>query len=106
MSVVKNASETPSVNRANLFYNTGLPILKPLVGQTRIGSFWYLGIVAIGTTDTTLPHKLGRIPSGYILWRAQVAGSVYDGSHDGSDWTSSEIVLRATVAGNYGILVG
>jgi hypothetical protein len=82
----------------------GLPITRPLqVG--RIGSFYYLGLVTINTTDTTLTHGLGRVPSGYIAWRSQAGGIVTDGTNLGSDWTTDTVVLRATVSGKYAILL-
>lgn len=83
---------------------SGLPITQPLQAG-RIGSFYYLGIVTINTTDTTLTHKLGRVPSGYIVWRNQAGGVVEDGANHGTDCTSSAIVLKATTGGKYGVLI-
>jgi len=82
----------------------GLPITRPLQ-RGRIGSFYYLGLVAVNTTDTILTHELARVPSIYIAIRNQAGGIVEDGSALGSDWTSSHITLRASIAGTYGILV-
>ena len=82
----------------------GLPMTRPLVDNTRLGSFWLRHQVAIDTTDTALDIKLGRIPSCYIVLRSS-GGVVYDGS-DPSVWTGDSITLRATVAGTYSVAVG
>lgn len=83
----------------------GLPITRALQ-PGRIGSFYYTGLVTVNLSDTTISHKLGRTPSIYLLARAQAGGIVQDGSGLGSDWTPSTIVLKATAAGKYGLLLG
>lgn len=84
---------------------TGLPITRAL--QTgRIGSFYALVGVTINMADTTLTHALGRIPSGYLVFQAPHGGGVvYDGTLNGSDWSPSQIVLAASVAGIYTVLL-
>jgi zona occludens toxin (predicted ATPase) len=59
----------------------------------------------IGTSDTTLPHVLGRVPNGYIMYRSSSGGQVYDASTGESLWSRSSIVLRATVAGTFSVLI-
>lgn len=100
----KNRVLAAPVDRSTLTWNLGLPITRPLQ-PGRIGSFYYLGVVNINTTDTPLSHSLGRIPSIYLVGRNQGGGIVHDGTNSGTDWTTSSIVLRATVAGNYGVLI-
>ena len=48
-------------------------------------------------TDATFNHLLGRKPNGYKVFRTKKGGVVYDGTNNGSDWTSTVIVLRNTV---------
>lgn len=48
-------------------------------------------------TDTTITHRLGRIPVFYLLLRSKLGGITYDGSNGGTDWTTTKIVLRNTV---------
>jgi hypothetical protein len=91
-------------NRLQSFV-TGIPITRPL--QTgRLGSFFVVAAVSISTTDTVIPILLGRLPSCYLVARNSSGGVVYDGSNHGTDWSGSQIVLRATVAGTYTLLVG
>lgn len=99
----RNAQSDAAFRLASI---TGLPITRGLVDQTRLGSFWVRVLVTIDTTDTTITHSLGRIPSGYLVFRAQADGVVYDGSGLGADWTASAIVLRASVQGAYTLFVG
>jgi hypothetical protein len=84
----------------------GLPITSTLVDNFKLGSFWVRVLVTINTTDTTITHQLGRIPSIYLVGRSQAAGVVYDGTNLGSDWTTTQIVLRASTAGRYDLLIG
>ena len=82
----------------------GLPITRSLT-TGRIGSFYCVALVHIATTDTVIDHALARVPSGYLVARAQSDGVVYDGTADGADWTGATITLRASVAGSYTILI-
>jgi hypothetical protein len=46
------------------------------------------------------------MPSGFITINAPVGGGVVTaGGNAGSDWTPSSIVLQATVAGTYSVLI-
>jgi hypothetical protein len=49
--------------------------------------------VAIGTTPTTVSHKLSRIPQGYIVVSKNGPGDIYDLQRD-----SKTITLQSTVA--------
>lgn len=84
---------------------TGFPVSRPLVSGSKVGSFFPVLNVALGTNDVVVPITLGRQPTGFItIFTPQGGGVVTAGSNNGSDWTPSQIVLQATVAGNYGIL--
>jgi hypothetical protein len=62
--------------------------------------------VELGTSDVAVPIQLGRMPSGFITINAPVGGGVVTaGSNEGSDWNPSQIVLQATVAGTYSVLI-
>lgn len=75
----------------------------PLPGQGEtIGTarYWY---VQINTTDTTVRHGCGHVPNGYTVTRKSVAGIVYDATDGTARWTDATAVLRASVAGIFGI---
>lgn len=58
-------------------------------------------VFAAPNTDTVFPHSLGRIPNGFKMIRASVAGTLYDATTGAADWTRQSIKLRATAAGTY-----
>lgn len=87
---------------------TGFPLTRPLVNGKRIGSFFPVLGASFTTagTDVTISVNLGRQPSGYLQIRTPPGGGVItDGTNLGSDWTPSSIVVQATVAGTYSLLV-
>jgi hypothetical protein len=64
---------------------------------------WGRGVIvkftfAVVNTDATITHSLGRIPVAYWVVRCQKGGVVYDGTNLGTDWTTTTIILRNTVA--------
>jgi hypothetical protein len=52
-------------------------------------------------TDTSFTLALGHVPEQYVEQQKSVAGVVYNGSNQGTDWTPTKIVLRASAAGTY-----
>lgn len=80
-------------------------VTGPVLDNAKIGPYAALVGRAIGTSDTTLPHVLGRVPNGYIMYRSSSGGQVYDASTGESLWSRSSIVLRATVAGTFSVLI-
>ena len=54
------------------------------------------------STDTSLTHGLGRVPTGYVILKRSASMTVYDGS---AAWTSNLIYLRASAAGSVTVLV-
>lgn len=46
-------------------------------------------------TEDAVPHKLGRVPVGYIVVKQDKAGIVYDG---GTSWTTANLYLKTSVA--------
>lgn len=102
MTMQHSAQDTGALQ---ILLSTGLPITRPAV-TGRIGSFYEIVLAQINATDTVLPIKLGRIPSRYWVTRNQGGGSVQDGSNLGADWTPSQIVLKATIAGKYSLFIG
>lgn len=84
----------------------GLPISKPLVSGSKVGSVYPVLGVELGTSDVAVPIQLGRLPSGFITINAPVGGGVVTtGSLNGQDWTPTSITLQATVPGQYSIMV-
>lgn len=58
---------------------------------------------AVADAENTIAHGLGKIPSGYIVYYQDAAGSLYD---SGTSWTSTNIYLKSSVADvTYKILV-
>ncbi len=45
--------------------------------------------------ENTVAHTLGKVPSGYIVYSQDKAGSLYLG---GTAWTSSNIYLKSNIA--------
>lgn len=68
-------------------------------GQQLIATF------ASPNADTTFTLALGHVPGEYVEESKSVAGVVYNGSNQKSDWTPNAIVLRASVAGTYHLWV-
>lgn len=62
-------------------------------------------VAASPNVDTNIKLSLGHTPQGYIVLGATVAGIVYFGSNQGTDWTPIKIVLRASAAGGYNLWV-
>ncbi len=52
--------------------------------------------------STAIPHGLGRVPIGYILTRASVALTLYDGTFTN---TADTIYLKSTAIGHAEFLV-
>ena len=50
---------------------------------------------AVATNDTEVTHTLGKIPSGYIIYSQDKAGSLYLGS---GTWTATKIYVASDVA--------
>ena len=57
---------------------------------------------SVANANTTIPHTLNRVPSGYILSRASAALSVYDGT---TTWTASNIFLKSSAIGSVTLIV-
>lgn len=58
---------------------------------------------AVADVENTVVHSLGKIPTGYIVYYQNAAGSLYD---SGTSWTSSNIYLKSSVGSvAYKILV-
>lgn len=45
--------------------------------------------------SNTIPHALGKVPSGYIVYSQDKAGSLY---LSGTTWTSTNVYLKCNVA--------
>lgn len=54
------------------------------------------------SNDTTVPHTLKRVPSGYIPYNKSVASDVYNGA---TSWTKTNIYLKSTVAATIRLIV-
>jgi hypothetical protein len=91
---------------------TGFPVTQPVTYGKRVGSFLPMQITfAAANTDTTFTVGLDRLVSVVQVIENQQGGIVYNGSNQRADWglTASgqnQVVLRATVAGTYGVAFG
>lgn len=83
---------------------TGFPVSRPVQAGSKVGSFYPVE-VTFGGTDEIIPIALGRMPSGYQVYRNGPGGVVYDAADGAASWSPSQIVLHATLPGTYGILV-
>ena len=66
---------------------------------------WVLATFPTPNVDASFTIALGSIPGGYLVYQKSVAGTVYNGANQGSDWTANKIVLRASAAGTYRLWV-
>jgi len=73
----------------------GIPQNQPLVDNTRLGSFWVRAGVSIPAAGISLPHQLGRKPSGFIIVNDQAAGYPYQNGTDLAASTPTVLVVRA-----------
>ena len=65
-------------------------------GGNNVEGSWYVGPTPVTPdTDFTIPHKLGRIPVGYLLLSIDQAGIIYKGV---KAWTNSSITLRCSTS--------
>jgi hypothetical protein len=48
--------------------------------------------------NETIPHRLGRVPIGYDVFRSDRAATVYD--TDSGSWSDTLIMLKSNVAGH------
>jgi hypothetical protein len=72
----------------------------------RDGHGQLLVVAFVAGVDKVIAQGLGRVPVGYNTIRVPVGGGVVtDGSNSGSDWSVSQIVLRASVSGTYTIWI-
>ena len=79
---------------------------RPFRSGQRDGNGQQLQIVfGSPNVDTAAKLSLGRIPQYFVQLNATVGGVLYNGSNQGADWTAVKIVLRATVAGTYNLVV-
>lgn len=79
-----------------LTQNQGIPLNQPLVDNQRLGSFWVRANVSIPQAGISLPHELGRLPSGFIVMNSTAGAVIYQTGTDQSSSTPTVIVLRAT----------
>ena len=81
---------------------TGIPLVNPLVDQTRVGSFWVRLHVSIPISGGNIAHQLGRTPSAYIVVDNRSGNVIYRTAGDVALAGPSNIFLRsfpsATVA--------
>ena len=67
-------------------------------GENIQGEFLNITTHVTPDTEKTFTHTLGSIPVGYIILYQDKAGVLYQGPTTGTDWTSSAISLKCTVA--------
>lgn len=76
----------------------GIPLNAPLVDNERLGSFWVRVGVSIPTTGISVPHSLGRTPSGFIVVDNQTGSVIYRTIADRALATPASITLRAGIS--------
>lgn len=67
-------------------------------GQNIAGQFQQFTSSATPDAENTISHTVGSIPTGYIILWQDKAGSLYQSPTVGSDWTSTDIYLKCSVA--------
>jgi hypothetical protein len=76
----------------------GIPLTAPLVDNTPVGSFWARVGISIPTTGISVPIKLPRIPSAYIVVDNNTNAVIYRTGPDKLLANPNQIVLRSTVS--------
>ncbi len=73
--------------------------LGPVVDGVKAGNFnghWIeFTSNAVADTEDGITHKLGRVPTGFLVAQKNKASTLYNGS---SNWTKTKIYLRSNVA--------
>lgn len=83
----------------------------PFVGHFRSGNKtggnaqWLTAVFVSPNVDTTFAIALGSAPDGYFQFAASVPGTVYNDTNQGALNTPDKIILRATAAGTYRLLL-
>jgi hypothetical protein len=63
---------------------------------SNIEGSWFIGQTpAAPDTDFTIPHKLGRVPVGYLVLSIDAPGIIYKGVNA---WTNFSITLRCSTS--------
>ncbi len=80
-----------------------MPFVGRFISGGKTGNgVWLTAVFAAANTDTSFTIALGSAAAdGYIQFQASVAGTVYNGTNQGTDWTPTKIVLRASAIGSY-----
>ena len=67
-------------------------------GENMAGQWLTITTNAVANTEDTFTHTCGSIPVGYLIVWQDKAGSLYQSPTNGTDWTSSSIYLKCSVA--------
>ena len=59
-------------------------------------------VFSSANADLAIQHNLGKLPTGYMLVKTDVASIIYTGS---GTWTTSVIYLKASVAATCKVLI-
>lgn len=92
----------PGLFDVQSFMRRYIPFSGRFLANQKSGPRGQYVTVQFGTAnvDVSVPLALGHVPSGYIPVGQTKAGSIYNGTNEGSDWTPSAIVLRCDAASN------
>jgi len=102
ISKARQSSEKISLGTRQEFF--GLPVDHPLAAGD-LDAVQVSHNFAVANTPYTIPHNLGRVPTGYVVVvvAAPVAATIYNGN--ASHWTDSTIELESTAAVTVRMLV-
>jgi hypothetical protein len=67
-------------------------------GENIAGQFQEFTTSATPDAENTIAHTISAIPKGYIILHQDKAGSLYQGPTTGTNWTSSNVYLKCSVA--------
>lgn len=98
----------PSTNQEiqNLYQILNLISFGSTAGQRCENIDGYLvEITATAGTDVSAAHELNRTPSNWLQVWANVSGTTYESSSGVSANSDSTVWFRATVTGNYRLIV-
>lgn len=67
-------------------------------GENVFGQWITITTNAVANTEDTFTHTCGTIPVGYLVVWQDKAGSLYQSPTVGTDWTTTSIYLKCSVA--------
>ena len=111
--IVRTESHQTTLNRifglaqtVNGGLDFGQSSQTPSTYTGNMSGVWATAIAPGANVEFAVPHNLGRIPNGYLIFWSSVAAILYQGPTTGTAWTTSNIYVKSSVnAAQFGIFI-